>query len=258
MDVVYSFVFRPEIDQIARLLHERGLPAEDISEHLPNFLCAKHDDNIVGVAGVEVLGQNGLFRSLAIVPEWEGRGIGHELYWRVVAHCRRIGISQLYLLTATADGFFKRLGFSLVDRVSVPPEVQATRQFRELCPSSATCLQKDIKAEAHYYPRETLKLQPDSSGALMDGVHLTNTLFTYFEIEPNTRFDSHSHESEQITMVLQGELFFDTAEATFCVREGDVIAIPSNIPHAVFTKERGARAVDAWSPVMPQYSDHKG
>ncbi len=33
----------------------------------------------------------------------------------------------------------------------------------------------------------------------------------------------------------------------------EVIAIPSNIPHAPFTKESSAIAVDAWSPVMEKY-----
>ena len=54
-------------------------------------------------------------------------------------------------------------------------------------------------------------------------------------------------------MVLEGELFFELDNETFCVKKGEVIAIPSNISHAVFTRDKHVKAIDAWSPVMPQY-----
>jgi quercetin dioxygenase-like cupin family protein len=87
----------------------------------------------------------------------------------------------------------------------------------------------------------------------MWGVALEKTMLTYFEVEPHSRFERHSHESEQITMVLKGELFFEMDERVVRVNQGEVIAIPSNVPHAVFTKERSVEAVDAWSPLMEKY-----
>ncbi|MDA8087678.1 MAG: cupin domain-containing protein [Nitrospiraceae bacterium] len=33
-------------------------------------------------------------------------------------------------------------------------------------------------------------------------------MLTYFEMEPGTSFLPHSHEAEQITMVLEGEMLF--------------------------------------------------
>ena len=87
----------------------------------------------------------------------------------------------------------------------------------------------------------------------MWGVALEKTLLTYFEVESNSRFEAHSHESEQITMVLEGELFFEVDGEVICVGPGEVIAIPSMEPHAAFTKEISVKAVDAWSPVMEKY-----
>jgi len=63
----------------------------------------------------------------------------------------------------------------------------------------------------------------------------------------------HKHESEQITLVLEGTLYFEMIDKMVSVNEGDVIAIPSNIKHAVFTKDEFVRAVDAWSPVREEY-----
>lgn len=112
---------------------------------------------------------------------------------------------------------------------------------------------KEIIKEAKYYPKETLFLREDVPGARMWAVALERTMLTYFEIKPHSQFDKHSHEGEQITMVLEGELFFELTGRTISVKQGEVIAIPACIPHAVYTKDKSAKAVDAWSPVMERY-----
>jgi mannose-6-phosphate isomerase-like protein (cupin superfamily) len=110
-----------------------------------------------------------------------------------------------------------------------------------------------IEGRAIYFPRETLSLKPDVPGAKMWGIALQKTLLTYFELEPNCRFERHKHESEQITMVMEGELFFEVDSTTFCLKPGEVNAIPSEIPHPVFTRGTHFKAINARSPVMPQY-----
>lgn len=104
-----------------------------------------------------------------------------------------------------------------------------------------------------HHTKENLQLKTAVEGARMWGVALENTLLTYFEIDPDSKFDSHTHESEQITLVLEGELFFEINDDIICVKQGEVLAIPSNAPHAAFTKQKPVKAVDAWSPVMEKY-----
>lgn len=79
---------------------------------------------------------------------------------------------------------------------------------------------------------------------------MNNTRLTYFEVEGNSRFEAHTHESEQITMVIEAELYFEVEEGSVCVKKGEVIAIPSMEKHAAYTKQFPVKAVDAWSPVM--------
>lgn len=107
--------------------------------------------------------------------------------------------------------------------------------------------------EIRHYKKEDLQLKAAVPGAKMWGVALDHTLLTYFEVEPESRFATHSHDSEQITMVMEGELFFEVNGKIVCIGPGEVIAIPSMAPHAAFTKEKAVRAVDAWSPVMEKY-----
>ena len=105
-----------------------------------------------------------------------------------------------------------------------------------------------------HYRRADLALTRDVEGARFWAVALDNTLLTYFEVDAHCDFPAHQHESEQITHVLEGELYFVVDGVERCVVAGEVIAIPGHVPHAVFTRENAARAVDAWSPVLPAYA----
>jgi quercetin dioxygenase-like cupin family protein len=104
------------------------------------------------------------------------------------------------------------------------------------------------------FERRALPLKTDQTGARFWSVSLTQTQLTYFEVGPNCRFDCHKHASEQITLVLEGELYFETSTRVDRIGAGEVIAIPSNVAHAVFTRAVGAKAVDAWSPVNEAYT----
>ena len=110
-----------------------------------------------------------------------------------------------------------------------------------------------VDYEMRYYPKESLCLTADVPGARQWAVSLDQTMLTYFEVDPDCRFESHSHASEQITMVLEGVLFFEQGDKVVGVKAGEVIAIPAHAPHSVFTGETAVKAVDAWSPVMDKY-----
>ena len=103
------------------------------------------------------------------------------------------------------------------------------------------------------YRKSELPLKADVPGAKMWAVGMEKAMLTYFELEPNTKFPEHSHEAEQITMVLEGELTFDYDGKEVVLKPGDVIAIPSNAVHSAFTGEKSCRAVDAWSPVRKKF-----
>ncbi len=109
--------------------------------------------------------------------------------------------------------------------------------------------------QVRYYRQRDLELREDVGGARWWGIALDETMLTYFEVDPNSTFEMHSHESEQITYVLDGMLIFTTGGQRVRVGRGEAIAIPSMVPHSAHTEDVGAKAVDAWSPVMDKYKD---
>jgi len=234
---------------VRALLSAVSLPVDDVSADRQEYVLAYSGRTLVGCVGLEACGESGLLRSFAVDPARRRQGLGTILFERIVARALLRGVKTAYVLTTSAERFCLAHGFERVDRAQVPAPIGATEQFRALCPATAACFRRRLDATAVHLAQDVLRLRPDVPGAAMWAVALDRAMLTYFELQPHARFESHSHESEQITMVLEGELFFELeGRAEVCVRAGEVIALPANVPHAAWTRERAARAVDAWSP----------
>ena len=65
---------------------------------------------------------------------------------------------------------------------------------------------------------------------------------------------THSHESEQLTYVLQGALKFLIAGEEITVREGEVLHIPSWVPHQAEALE-DTFEIDLFSPIRQDWLD---
>jgi arsenate reductase len=110
-------------------------------------------------------------------------------------------------------------------------------------------------ATATHYPAAALAMRPDVDGAAYWAVALAKAMLTRFEVQPGARFERHAHEAEQITLVLKGSLIFEfDDQPPVTVGAGEVVAIPSNLPHAATAGPEGADAVDAWSPPRAEFA----
>lgn len=237
-----------DLAAVKALLASERLPTEDVAAHIESFIVAREGDQLVGVVGVERLGELGLLRSLCVAAAHRRGGLGGVLCAHASALARSAGVRELYLLTTTARAFFERRGFEAIARDQAAAPVRATREFAALCPASAVVMRRSLANDPIYLPAALLPLRPDVPGARMWGVALDRAMLTYFEVAPHTRFETHSHDGEQITTVVEGELFFAIGAQVIRVAAGEVIAIPPGVPHAVYTGDRAARAFDAWSP----------
>jgi len=128
------------------LLQSNKLPIEDLETSPVDFLLAVEGDQLVGAIGVEAHGSTGLLRSLVVRDAARGTGVGGELVAALEARAAALGLDHLVLLTQTAAPFFAARGYVVTDRSGVAPAVQASAEFRSLCPASATCMAKTLVA----------------------------------------------------------------------------------------------------------------
>ncbi|WP_350029270.1 MULTISPECIES: arsenic resistance N-acetyltransferase ArsN2 [unclassified Caballeronia] len=134
-----------ELAQIKALLTASGLPATDITEtHLDRFLVVHNPggDVVVASVGLERFADGAMLRSLAVAKEYQNLGLGRLLVLRAEQMAMDEGCTQLWLLTTTADEFFRKRGYIVIDRHAVPQDVRQSTEFSQLCPASAVCLYK--------------------------------------------------------------------------------------------------------------------
>jgi len=62
----------------------------------------------------------------------------------------------------------------------------------------------------------------------------------------------HQHESEQVSYVLDGALKFELEGQTVVVRKGEVLCIPSHVPHRVVALEDSV-GLDIFSPIRKDW-----
>ncbi len=130
------------------LLRKTDLPPDEIELHMGNFLVIQHPEAdrgselLVGSVGLEIYEDSALLRSLAVHPDFQGTGLGSRLVDRIIEGAKGKGISRLFLLTDTAEEFFKKRGFAVVTRDKVPYDMKQSIEFTTLCTSSPSMMRE--------------------------------------------------------------------------------------------------------------------
>lgn len=130
---------------VRTLLSDSKLQSADITAaHLKHFFCCGKQRDIDGVVGMEIYGEAGLLRSLAVASSRRGLGLGTRLVEHAECYAKSKGVGSVFLLTHTAEAFFLRLGYTRLPRDEAPEAIRATREFSDICPLSCAFMVKHL------------------------------------------------------------------------------------------------------------------
>lgn len=129
-----------DYQQIAALLQAAKLPVDGVCEHLSHFSVLEEGDQIIGAVGLEIYGQDALLRSMVVAEKNAETGLGELLYQTILREAKQAKLTNLYLLTETAEAFFAKKGFVRIDRATVTSPVAQSVEFISACPASAACM----------------------------------------------------------------------------------------------------------------------
>ena len=136
---------KPSEAGVKRLLNESQLISSDLTpEHLKHFFGLGTKEEPEGVVGLELFDSVALLRSLAVVSSRRRAGLGSKLVVHAEEYARNKGIKTLYLLTNTAESFFKHRGYQLTTRDDAPSAIRETKEFSEICPVSSAFMVKQL------------------------------------------------------------------------------------------------------------------
>ena len=119
-----------DVPQMARIINDAAEYGQMLHrshaylyEHIRDFKVAKVGNDVIGVCGLNIVWANlAEVYALAVSSKHRGKGIGSKLVKAVMAEARRLGLSRLMTLTYE-QRFFERLGFTVVDRQTLPLKV---------------------------------------------------------------------------------------------------------------------------------------
>lgn len=113
---------------VAPMAESRVLIAKDAVtyyEAVQQFRVAEVDGRVVGCGALHVMWEDlAEIRTLAVLPEAKGAGVGSALLDALVDDARGLGVQRLFCLTFEVD-FFRRHGFEPIEGRAVDPEVYA-------------------------------------------------------------------------------------------------------------------------------------
>jgi quercetin dioxygenase-like cupin family protein len=85
-------------------------------------------------------------------------------------------------------------------------------------------------------------------------IHTENVTLARIVLKKGCIVPEHHHVSEQFSHILEGELKFYFGDKEFTLRPGDVLTIPSNVPHKAVAVVDTV-AIDAFSPPRQDWID---
>jgi amino-acid N-acetyltransferase len=133
-----------ELDQIRNLLLAENLPTEDLTIAPLLVYGMEVNGQLLAIGALENYGTYALLRSVAVAKNNQKQGIGKQLVTFLENQARKLNIEGLYLLTTTADRYFRQLKYHEIKREDFPMELQSSAEFSHLCPASAFCLFKKL------------------------------------------------------------------------------------------------------------------
>jgi amino-acid N-acetyltransferase len=130
--------------EVIAQLAKSSLPVDDLDENKSLYALIK-DGDIIDTGGLEFFGDCALVRSASIKEEERGRGLGKKINRHLEKIAKDNGVQFLYLLTTTANEFFAKEGYEIINREIVPDTIKSSTEFTSVCPSTAIVMKKKIK-----------------------------------------------------------------------------------------------------------------
>ena len=131
-EVVVRRARTPDVRAIRSLVEPMSLSRRIVEKHAVSYYESVHefrvvelDHEIVGCGALHVMWEDlAEVRTLAVRPEFKGRGLGSALLRELVQDARDLGVQRVFCLTFET-AFFGRHGFRPIDGQAVEPQVYA-------------------------------------------------------------------------------------------------------------------------------------
>ncbi len=135
-----------DLPSMVALLDRLKLSVAGLDDHWTNAVVLRATKTVVGCATLEVYGEDGLLRSVAIDPSIRGKGLGRVVSEAALGLGLKKGVCSFYLLTDSAVEFFKKIGFSSINKEQIPELLRKSTALSS-CSNSAVAMRLALKTK---------------------------------------------------------------------------------------------------------------
>lgn len=94
-----------------------------IYENIRDFFVCEEEGKVVGTGSLHIFWEDlAEIKSLAVLPEYQHKGIGKNIVKECIKEARQLGIKKVFALTYVPD-FFEKLGFRVAEKSEFPQKV---------------------------------------------------------------------------------------------------------------------------------------
>lgn len=117
---------------------------------------------------------------------------------------------------------------------------------------------KDRSRDIPQYNWKTIPPREARPGIVQRGFRGNTVMISYAELHPHMEPGPHSHEAEQIFMLLKGRVKLHVGDQVFDMEEGSIVRIPPNVVHwsePPRPEDGVAINMDVWPSMRPAHSE---
>ncbi len=96
-------------------------------------------------------------------------------------------------------------------------------------------------------------IAPGRERYLAHGEHLMTVVIDFTDGPAAQPDPPHSHPHEQLTYVAEGNVRFFLGSDAYDLSAGDLVVVPSNVPHSIQTLSAHVRLVDTFNPIREDF-----
>lgn len=182
-----------DLPAVQAFLHAQNLPIDGIVSNRSGFLLVEDHGRLIGIAGLEVHGDVGLLRSVAVDPAYRSRGIAAGLVEQATQYAQQFHMTDLYLLTTTAEHYFPRFGFKSIPRSAAPAALHVSAEFQGACPDTAILMHLALEEKTM---TQTALPEVQQTAAFLDAIRAVSPRPLEFRLYGETLVPAGYHVTE--------------------------------------------------------------
>lgn len=129
---------------VAELLEQNNLSRSGLTDNNVFLFALFKGDEILGAGALAVIDTFSMLRSVCINKKYQKNRLGSDLCGHLYEKAQALGLKDIYLLTDTAEGFFKKQKFETISRKELPIILEQNVLVQNACSTNSTVMHRKL------------------------------------------------------------------------------------------------------------------